>query len=122
MLSRPRGFMMYGKLGIHFFSTSELLHPNMKIRLRLIRARPKFYLISDNPNVSLGTVDCSLYTQRFALKDDYRKKRMDMLAYTLVKFNYLEPLSKTFIIPAKQNQFIQETFSTILQFVGLLLQ
>ena len=57
LLSRPDGFMLYGKLGIDFFSTSELLYPNMKIRLRLIRARPNFYLISDNPNVSLGIVD-----------------------------------------------------------------
>ena len=36
------GFILYGKLGIDFFSTSELLYPNMKIRLRLIRARPNF--------------------------------------------------------------------------------
>ena len=38
LLSRPDGFMLYGKLGIDFFSTSELLYPNMKIRLRLLRA------------------------------------------------------------------------------------
>ena len=71
LLSRPDGFMLYGKMGIDFFSTSELLYPNMKIRLRLIRARPNFYMISDNPNVSLGIVDFSLYTRRIALKDDY---------------------------------------------------
>ena len=108
MLSRPDGFMLYGKLGVDVFSTSELLYPNMKFRLRLIRARHKFYMISDNLNVSLGNVDCSLYTHRIALKDDYHKKRMDMLAYTPVEFNYLETLAKTFIIPARQNQFIQE--------------
>ena len=108
MLSRPDGFMLYGKLGVDFFSTSELLYPNMKIRLRLIRARPSFYMISDNPNVSFGIVDCSLYTRRIALKDDYHKKRMDMLAYTPLEFNYLESLAKIFIIPARQNQFIQE--------------
>ena len=108
LLSRPDGFMLYGKLGIDFFSTSELLYPNMKIRLRLIRTRPNFYMISDNPNVSLGIVDCSLYTRRIALKDDYHKKRMDMLAYAPVEYNYLETLAKTFIIPARQNQFIQE--------------
>ena len=33
---------------------------------------------------------------------------MDMLAYTPVEFNYLETLAKTFIIHARQNQFIQE--------------
>ena len=108
MIGRPDGFMLYGKLGNDFFSTSELLFPNMKIRLEPIRARPNFYMISDNPNVSLGNIDCSLYTRRFALKDDFHKKRRDMLAYTPVAFNYLETLAKTFIIPARQNQFLQE--------------
>ena len=84
MLGRPDGFMLYGKMGVDFFSTSDLLYPNMKVRLRIIRARPNFYMISDNPNVCLGIVDCSLYTRRIALKDDYHKKGMDMLAYTPV--------------------------------------
>ena len=80
----------------------------MKIRLRLIRARPNFYMITDNPNFSFGIVDCSLYTRRIALTDHYYKKRMDMLAYAPVEYNYLETLAKTFIIPARQNQFNQE--------------
>ena len=108
LFRRPDGFMLYGKLGVDFFSTSESLYPNMKIKLRLIRARPNFYMISDNPNVSLGIVDCSLYTRRIAPKDDYHKKRLDMLAYTPVEFNYLETLAKAFIIPARQKQFMQE--------------
>ena len=108
LLSRPDGFMLYGNFGIDFFSTSELLCPNMKIRLRLIRARPKFYMISDNPNISLGIVDCSLYARCIALKDDYHKKRTDMLVYAPVEYNYLETLAKTFIIPARQKNFIQE--------------
>ena len=90
---------------------SQLLNCSIqtwKIRLRPIRARPNFNMISDNPNVSLGIVDCSLYTRRIALKDDYHKKRMDMLAYAPVEYNYLETLAKIFIIPARQNQFIQE--------------
>ena len=95
-------------MGINFFSTSELLYSNTKNRLRLIRARPIFYMMSDNPNVSLGIVDCSLYTRRIGLKDDYHKNRMDMLAYAPVENNYLETLAKAFIIPARQTQFIQE--------------
>ena len=108
LLSRPDGFMLYGKLGIDFFQTFELLYPNIIIILRLIGARPNFYMISDNPNVSLGIVDCSLYTRRIALKDDYHKKRMDMLIYAPVECNYLVTSAKTFILPAGQNQFIQE--------------
>ena len=53
MLSRPDGFMLYGKLRLDFFPTSELLNRNMKIGLRLIKDRPIFYMISENPNVSL---------------------------------------------------------------------
>ena len=72
----------------------------MKVRLQLVRARPIFYMISDKPKVSLGILDCSLYTRRIALKDDYHKKRMDMLAYASVEYNNLETLAKTFIILA----------------------
>ena len=61
-LSRPDGFMLYGKMGIDFFSTSELLYPNMKIRLRIIRATPNFYMISDN--CGLFTLHSSYCSQR----------------------------------------------------------
>ena len=108
LLSRLDGFMLYGKLGMDFFSTFELLYPNVKIRLQLIRARSNFYMISDNPNVSLGIVDCSLYTRRIALKDDYHKKRMDMLIYVPLEYICLETLAKSFIIPARQNHFMHE--------------
>ena len=73
-----------------------------------MRARTNFYMTSDNTNVSLGFVDCSLHTRCIALKDDYHKKRMGMLAHAPVKYNFLEILAKTFIITARQNQFIQE--------------
>ena len=106
MLSRSDGFTLYGKLGVD--TTSCLLYPNMKARMRLIRARPIFYMSSDNPNFSHGIVDCSLYTSCIGLKDDYHKKRMDKLAYAPVEYNYKETMSKTFIIPYSQNQFIQE--------------
>ena len=81
--------MFYGKLGVDFFSTSDLLYPNKKISLWLISARPIFYMISDNPNVSLKNLDCSLYTRCIALKDDYHKNRLDMLAYAPVEYNSL---------------------------------
>ena len=111
LYSRTDGFMLYGKLGIDFLTTSDLLYPNKKVRVRLIRARPNFYMISENPNASLGIVDCCLYTRRVMLKENYHKKRMSQLAYAPVEYNYMETLSKTFIIPARQNQFLQENIS-----------
>ena len=80
----------------------------MNFTLRLNRARPKFYIISDNPNLSQGNVDCSLHTNRFALKDDYHRNRKDMLTYVSEDLKYLETLAKTFIIPARQTQFNRE--------------
>ena len=123
MLKRPDGFDLYGKLGVNFFSTSDLLYPNKKGRLQLIRARPNFHMISDNPNVSLGMVDCSLYTCRIAVKVDYHKRRIEMLAETLVEYKCLETLANTFIIPATHpTSMITKTFSTMLQFLELPLQ
>ena len=108
MLSRPNSFMVYCRLGVEFISFFELLHPNLKIRLQLIRARSNFHMNNDKPNISPGIVDFPFYTRRIALNDDYHMKRMDMLAYTPVEFNYLEFLAKTFIFPARQNQFLHE--------------
>ena len=54
LLSRPDGLIFYGKPGVDFLCTSELLHPNMKFRLRLIRARSNLYVNSENPKVSLS--------------------------------------------------------------------
>ena len=120
VLSGPDGFMLYVKLAVYFFSTSELLYPNQKIRLRLFTARPTVYLTSDNPNVSLGIVDCSLYTRRFDLRDDYHKNRMHMLAYTPVVYNNLETLLSSSL--ADKTSSTKETFLTLLQFVGLQLE
>ena len=86
-MKMPVGFMLYGKLEVNFFSIAELLYPNLKNRLRLIRTRHSFYMISDNPSVSLGVVDYLLYTRRIDLNYGYHKKPMDMLAYTFVEFS-----------------------------------
>ena len=108
LYSRPDGFMFYGKFGIDFLTTSELPYPNMKIPIKLIRARLAFYMMSDNTNVSLGIVDCSLYTRRVMLKENNHNKRMSQLAYAPVEYNYMEKSAKSYIIPARQNQFIQK--------------
>ena len=44
-------FSLYGKLAIDFFTCEKLLLPITKVRVKIIRARPNFYMLSDNPNV-----------------------------------------------------------------------
>ena len=74
LYSRPDGFMLYGKLGVDFLTTSESLYPNMKVRIRIFRAKPNFYMISKELNISLGIVDCSPYTRRVMVQEDFHKK------------------------------------------------
>ena len=110
ILSRPVHFILHGILGLDFFPNSDLLYPNMKFRLRLFKTKPNIYMISDNPNLNLEFVDCSLYTGRIALGENYQKNQMNMLAYTPVEINYVETLATVLIIPGRQNQFLQENF------------
>ena len=108
MLNRPDSFMWYSNVGVESLSTSDFLNGNMKIRLRLIRGRPSFYMISGNTDYSLAIDVCSLYIRCISLKDDYHMKIMGKLACIPVEFNCLETVAKTFIITARQNQFMQE--------------
>ena len=74
IFNRPDGFIVYIKFGVDFEPTSELLYPNMKVRLGEIRAKPNFYMIIDNPSVSLGIVTCSLYTRRNCFRREISQK------------------------------------------------
>ena len=42
-------FLFYGRLDIDLFTCEKLLLPNTKVRIKLIRARPDSYMLSDNP-------------------------------------------------------------------------
>ena len=81
----------------------------MTNKVQLIGTRHTFHMIGDKSNFSFGIFYCSLFTRYIAFKDDYHNKRIDMLANTPVEFNFLKTLAKTSIIPARQNQFIQES-------------
>ena len=85
----------------------------MKVRIRLIRARPFSYILSERPNVSLGVVDCSLYTQCVMLEEDYHKERMFQLAFAPLDYNYKEILTKTYITePICSRKYIQQRTCT----------
>ena len=65
-----------------FFSSSDFLYPILKNILQPFRARPYFDKASENPYVSLGIVDCSLYTCCFVPKDDDHTKRSYACIYS----------------------------------------
>ena len=101
-------FSLYGRLAIDLFTWEKLLLPNTKVRTKLIRARPNFYMLSDNPNVSLKIVDCSLFTRRILVAEPNQQYLQWNLEKEPAHYNYMETIARTFVIPSRQNQFIQE--------------
>ena len=72
-----------------------------------------FYMISHNPNVGLGIVDCSLCTRRIALKDEYYKKKWTCL-HIILWSSTIWRLQQRFLSfpPDKTNSF-KKTFLTM---------
>ena len=99
---------LYGRLAIDFFQCEKMLMPGTRIRLKLIRSRPNFYMLSANPNVSLKIQDCSLFTRRVALNENYFQILKMQLSNMPASYNFMETIARTFIIPSRQNLFIQE--------------
>ena len=115
----PDGFMLYSKLWFVFNSTYVLLFLKMNVRLHLIRAWPKFNLISENLSVLLWVVDDSLYTHRIALKKDYPKKKnewtcLHRLPWTTTFWRLWQGRLSSLL---DKSSLVKKTNSTVLQFV-----
>ena len=65
-------------------------------------------MLSDNPNVSLKIVDCSLFTRRILVAEPNHQYLQWNLERESAQNNHMATIARTFIIPTRQNQFIQE--------------
>ena len=101
-------FSLNERLAIDLFTCEKLLLPNTKVRIKFIRARPNFYMLSDNPNNILKNVDCSLFTRRILVAEPNHQYLQWNLEKESAQYNYMETIARKFIIPSRQNQFIQE--------------
>ena len=63
---------------------------------------------TDNPNVSLKIVDCSLFTRRILVAEPNHQYLQCNLKREPAHYNYMETIARTFIFPSRQNQLIQE--------------
>ena len=104
-------FSLYGRLAIDLFTCEKLLLPDTKVRNKLIRARPNFYMLSDNPNASLKIADCSLFTRRILVAEPIHQYLQWNSEREPAQYNYMETIARTFIVPSRQNQFIQKIYS-----------
>ena len=99
---------LYGRLAIDLFTCEKLLLPNNKVRNKFIRARPNLNMLSDNSNVTLKVVDCSLLTRKTLAAEPNDQYLQCNLEREPAQYNNLETIARTFLIPSRQNQFIQE--------------
>ena len=65
-------------------------------------------MLSDKLNISLKIVDCSLFTQRTLVAGPNHQYLQGNLEREPAQYNYMETIARTFIIPSRQNHFIQE--------------
>ena len=73
----------------------------MEMGIGLIRAPPKIYVISDNPNVSLGVADCLLYNRRVTLEDGRRSiQKANGYTNSLENITTLNRLPRRLSIPS----------------------
>ena len=92
-------FSLYGRLAIDLFTCKKLLLPNTKVRIKITRARPYFYMLSDNPNVSLKIVENSLFTRRLLVAEFNPQYLQWKLEREPAQYSYMETIARTFIIP-----------------------
>ena len=85
-----------------------MLVTKSKVRIKLTRARSNFFMLPDNPNVSLKIVDCSFFTIRLLVAEPNHQNLQWNLEKEPAHYKYMETIARTFIIPSRQNQFIQE--------------
>ena len=64
-LETGKTFSFYGRVAIDLFTWEKMLLPKTKVAFAIIRARPGFYILSDNPIIGLKNFDCSPLTRKF---------------------------------------------------------
>ena len=95
-------------LPLIYLLVKSLILSKTKVQLKLIRARPKLYMLSYYPNVSLKIVDFSQFTRRVLVAESNHQFLQWNLEREPAQYNYMETIAGTFIFPSRQNQFIQK--------------
>ena len=123
LLSEPDGFMLFGKLGVDFFSFPEMLYPIKEENLRLIRAQLFFSWVVATP-----TLVFPFLIVRFALVVLFsrmitiRKQKwtcFHMIPWSAVSWRLFQ--SRLSSLPNKTSS-VKKTFTTKFKIVKLPLQ
>ena len=91
-------FLFYGRLANDMFTCEKKLLPKTKVRIKQ----------SENPIVCLKIVDCSLFMRRILIAEPNHQNLQWNLEKEPDHYNNMETIARIFIIPSRQNQFIQE--------------
>ena len=91
-------FLLHGRLANDMFTCEKKLLPKTKVRIKLC----------ENPIVCLKIVDCSPFMRRILVAEPNHQNLQWNLESEPAHYNNMETIARIFIIPSRQNQFIQE--------------
>ncbi len=101
---------LFGRLAIDVFSCEKYLIPKATIRIKLIRSNPNFCLIGDDETkgYKVKIESASLFVRKMVLLKESNDALFKTLNRVPSRYIFTDIRSKTFIIPANQDQFIRE--------------
>ena len=100
-----------GVLPLICFLVKKLLLAKTQIRIKLILAGLKFYMLSGTPIISLKIVDSLLFTRKILVADPNHQYLQGNLEREPAHYNYIENIARNIIILSRQNQFTQANVS-----------
>ena len=107
--------LFHGRVAIDLFTCDKLLLPKTKFRIKRIRVRRNFYMLSDNSNVRSKKLDCSLFIGRSLIVEPNHRYLQWNLENEFPRYNYMETIARTLSIHLAKSSLFGEIFSNKLQ-------
>ena len=98
-------FSFYGKLAVVDFTCDKFKRSKVQVRLRLVRLRPKFYVITkQNKNFPCFMLQAPHVTPHVAIEDRIFKDLKSLMQLHPARYNFSELLANINVISRGQNQ------------------
>lgn len=102
-----------GKLMVDAFNCDKLLVPNTDIRITLTKSHPHFCMVSGDGNppakgYKVKFIKASLHSRQMTVTEPIHRSIQNALQKGPARYTYPDIQTKTFVIPAGQNQYIRE--------------
>ena len=109
--------LFYGPLAIGLIACETLLLPNFKLRLKLIRSSPAFYMIDTGGLTSEALIlEACLFTRQVAISDNWMRSFKSRLLREPAVFYYNEELYQRLSFPQDRTSLYKKIYFQTNQF------